>query len=75
MHVEKQSKIYEIARILILEKREALNLTQEELAHRAGVCKNTISNIETGRTKPSLETFIKISNALEFNVIEIGQFC
>lgn len=74
MYVEKRSKIYEIARILILEKRAALNITQEELADRAGVCKNTISNIETGKTTPSLENFIKISIALELNVIEISRF-
>lgn len=40
-------------------------LTQEELAELTGLTNNYISNIERTRSKPSIETLIKICNALE----------
>jgi transcriptional regulator with XRE-family HTH domain len=45
--------------------REKKNLTQEQLAEIVGVSNNYISNIERKYSKPSLETLIKICNALE----------
>lgn len=45
--------------------RESKKLTQEELAELTGLTNNYISNIERTRSKPSIETLIKICNALE----------
>ena len=39
-------------------------MTQETLAELVGVTSQHISNIETGKTKVSLSTFIKIVNEL-----------
>lgn len=45
--------------------REGKNLTQERLAELTGLSNNYISNIERKRSKPSVETLIKLCNALE----------
>ena len=39
--------------------------SQEELAFRAGVNKNTIWKIETAKVSPTVETLAKIAEALE----------
>lgn len=51
--------------IRIKAAREAKKLTQEELAELTGLTNNYISNIERNRSKPSIETLIKICNSLE----------
>ena len=45
--------------------RKTRELTQERLAEMTDLANNYISNIETGRSIPSLETFIKLCEALE----------
>ena len=48
-----------------LEKiRLSRNLTQAQLANRAGVTKQTISNMENGRGGLSMDTFIRVLTAL-----------
>lgn len=51
--------------------REQNNLTQKELAEKAGITRNYISSIETGRYSPSIETLQKIADALEETVLNI----
>jgi transcriptional regulator with XRE-family HTH domain len=51
---------------IILELREKLNLTQEELADKANISVRTIQRIEAG-TKPKGFTLEALSNALEVN--------
>lgn len=48
---------------ILLELREKLNLTQEELAHKANISVRTIQRIEAG-TKPKGFTLEALSNAL-----------
>jgi transcriptional regulator with XRE-family HTH domain len=48
--------------------RELSNLTQEELAERAGLTKGFISQIERDLTSISLDSFIQILAALDENV-------
>lgn len=43
------------------------NLSQEELAFNAGLNKNTIWKIETGKVSPTIETLDKIARALEID--------
>lgn len=40
-------------------------MTQSELAQKLGMTPKYISNIECGGKKPTLETFVAITNALE----------
>ena len=48
----------------IRKRRLAKGLTQKELAEKADVTESQISQIETGKRKPSFETLLKISEAL-----------
>lgn len=43
------------------------DLSQQELALRANVDKNTIWKIETGQTSPTVNTLEKIANALNID--------
>ena len=45
--------------------REHRNLSQSELAELVDISDNTLSNIETGRYYPRLDTFYALSNALD----------
>lgn len=56
--------IYETIGKRIRVERKKLSLTQEELASKAHIGTKFLSSIERCATKPSLETFIKISEAL-----------
>jgi len=55
----------------IAEKRKELEITQTELAERAGLSQAHISKIEIGNCMPRLDILIKISNALECDVCEL----
>lgn len=48
----------------VQELRKEKNITQEELAARAGISRKYLSNIERQQAVPSVEVAIKISNAL-----------
>lgn len=48
----------------IVNRRKNLNITQTMLADLSGVSLHTISNLETGKGNPSLETLISIADTL-----------
>lgn len=48
-------------------------MTQEELAIRTGVSRQTIMSIENGQTNPSVLLAFKIAKALETEVTEVFQ--
>lgn len=52
----------------IRQARSALGWQQAELAYRAGLNSSHVSHIETGQTKLSLPTIVKIANALSVSV-------
>lgn len=52
----------------ILKKREELNLSQTDLAKRAGLKPPAISQYESGLRRPSYEALIKLSNALDVTI-------
>lgn len=45
--------------------REKRNITQEELAEKLFVTRQTVSNYETGRTRPDIDMLMKIAEVLE----------
>jgi transcriptional regulator with XRE-family HTH domain len=49
----------------IQQRREEIGLSQEEIAHRAGLHRTYISDIERGARNPSLKTLARLPEALE----------
>ncbi|MBU0457832.1 helix-turn-helix transcriptional regulator [Patescibacteria group bacterium] len=47
------------------------NMTQEELALRTGVSRQTVMSIERGQTNPSVLLAFKIASALESEVKDV----
>ncbi|MBE7712846.1 MAG: helix-turn-helix transcriptional regulator [Cyanobacteria bacterium SIG26] len=50
-------------------ERSKKGFSQEELAFRAGVNKNTIWKIETGQVSPNISTLEKIAKALDLDFL------
>ena len=51
--------------------RNDLNLSQEELANKTGVSRQTINSIEKGKFDPSLSLVFKLLKALECSLNEL----
>jgi transcriptional regulator with XRE-family HTH domain len=51
--------------------RKRQSLSQEQLAHEAGLERNYISLLELGRNSASIKTLFKLSEALSISVAEI----
>jgi transcriptional regulator with XRE-family HTH domain len=52
---------------VLREVRESRNISQEELAARAGYHRTYIGQLERGEKSPSLRTIFNLSSALEVN--------
>jgi len=48
--------------------REQRGLSQRQLAQMIGTQQSCISDLETGRSAPVITTFIRVMDALEFDV-------
>lgn len=57
--------------VKVRERREALGMSQEELARVAKVGQHTISDIETGRHVPKVDVAILVARALNRTVEEL----
>jgi transcriptional regulator with XRE-family HTH domain len=62
--VPKSTPPSEIFRKRLLQAREMRQLTQAELAAKAGLPPAAISHFETGGRKPSFENLVKLAEAL-----------
>lgn len=51
----------------LLDIRKSLNLTQEQVASKAGIARTTFASIEKGERNPSVSNAKKIANVLNFN--------
>ena len=51
--------------------RAQRGLTQEGLADKAGVSRQYLSRLETGRHDPSLSTLVKLAKALRVKVTDL----
>ena len=56
----------------IKEFRKKSNLTQAQLAEKAGISETHISKIEIGSNAPSIENFLKIAEILNLGLNEFG---
>ena len=59
-----------ILKNLIKEKRTVLGLTQDELAEKLEVSRQTIISLERGRYNPSLVLAFKIAKIFDCHVLE-----
>lgn len=51
--------------------RRGAGLSQEEVAHRSGLDRTTISQLERGVISPRLETMIRLAGALDIRTAEL----
>ncbi len=61
----KEKEVYAVIAKRIREERKRLNLTQEELAEKAGIHYKFLNRIERNVSRPSLEMIIKFSNVFD----------
>ena len=52
-------------------QRASLGISQEELAHRAGLHRTYISDLERGARNPSVESIEKLAAALQIPVAKL----
>jgi transcriptional regulator with XRE-family HTH domain len=57
----------------IKSRRASLKISQEELAHRAGVHRSFVARLEIAETQPSLAVFFRLAEALEADIVEFTQ--
>jgi transcriptional regulator with XRE-family HTH domain len=57
--------------IRIKELREKKGISQEELAHRAGLSRTGMGFVETGKRWPRLDTLMKVAQGLNVTVDEL----
>ena len=57
--------------IIISDARKKLNMTQDELAEKLFVTRQTVSGWENGRTQPNLDILCDLSDALECSPLDI----
>lgn len=51
--------------------RREKNLSQEEVAHRAGVHQTYLSGVEGGKRNPSVRVLERIADALEVDILAL----
>jgi len=51
--------------------RRKRGLSQERLAERTGLCRDTINNIEMGHRSPRLDTLLTLADALRVDAAEL----
>lgn len=65
--IESEKKYYQLV-VSLKEKRESLGLTQEKLAQLSNVPRTTITKVESGSRNATLETLMRIAEALGTSV-------
>lgn len=56
---------------LMKKRRKELGMTQQDLADKCGLSKNTIYNYENGRVEPTKENIEKISKVLSVDTLDL----
>ncbi|MEX0985666.1 MAG: helix-turn-helix transcriptional regulator [Actinomycetota bacterium] len=60
---------FELLARLVIKHRNTLGITQQELADRMGTSHSAVSRIESGRHKTSVETLMRLAEALELRLV------
>lgn len=61
-------QVAESVRLNLQRFRELRELTQSQLGARAGIAPASVSHFETGQRVPSLESLVKLADALEVSL-------
>jgi transcriptional regulator with XRE-family HTH domain len=56
---------------LLREARERQGLSMTAVAERAGLSQQMVSYVERGMRKPTLDTLIRVAEALELDLVEV----
>ena len=51
--------------------RTALGISQEDLAHRAGLNRTFVGRLEVAQTQPSITVLFQLAEALEVNAVDL----
>ena len=54
----------------IKKRREELGMSQKDLAEKAGISQSFLCDIEQGRSKPSIDTALKIAEVLNISDVK-----
>lgn len=57
----------------IKSRRGSIKISQEELAHRAGVHRSFVARLELAETQPSLAVLFRLADGLEVDIVELMQ--
>lgn len=71
MRKEKDVLVLRAVAAEIKARRAGLQISQEELAHRAGIHRSFVAKLETANTQPSLSVLFRIAEALDASVVEV----
>lgn len=61
-------------KIKLKEVRQKKGLTQQELAKKLDIKQTNISEYESGKQKPSLDTFIEMAKILDLSLDELIEY-
>ena len=72
---QEKQEILQMAQLvaLIIERRQALGLTQKQLAERAGLKQAAVARLESATTIPCVDTLLRVSNSLNMHLSLINQ--
>lgn len=65
MNIQMDSRDYRLVGLRIRSCREAKNISQEQLANKAGLATGTIGKIERGINNPKTDTLLRIAHELD----------
>lgn len=71
MRKAQDAPVFRAAAAEIKARRAKLQISQEELAHRAGVHRSFVARLEVAETQPSLAALIRIAAGLESDVVDV----
>lgn len=71
MRKAKDEQVLRAAAAEIKARRGRIEISQEELAHRADVHRSFIARVEVAQTQPSLAVLVRIADALEIDAAEL----
>ena len=71
MRKAQDARVIKAAAVEIKARRGRLDISQEELAHRADVHRSFVAKLEVGKSQPSLAVLVRIADALEVDAAEL----